>query len=89
MTDDYTNWRPGSTIAKTSEVYTNLVTNKRRRELRKAAPPRPPEQQAIVDRLQTEPCAASPGFTHWIPPTMTGCVRPGCTITLTELEQAS
>lgn len=85
----YQDWHPGTAVAQAARTYTDLVTNKRRRELRKAAAPRTPDQQAIVDQLQTEPCAASPGFTHWIPPTMPGCVRPGCTITLTDLEATS
>ena len=86
MTDDYTNWHPGSILANSANRYTDLVTNKRRSELRKAVPARTPEQQALVDQLQSQPCAAAPGFRHWIPPTMTGCVRPGCTVTLTEME---
>ncbi len=82
----YQDWHPGTAVAEAARTYTELVNQKHARTRRPAAQPRTPELQAIVDQLSTEPCHGWPGFTHWIPPTMNGCVRPGCTITITEPE---
>lgn len=74
MTDNYTDWHPGSLIADAAARFTELVGQPRTLEPARALE-RTPAQTAAVEILHRQACPAAPGFTHWIPPSMTECAR--------------
>lgn len=80
--ESYADWQPGKKVA-----HTAAQARAARRPPK--APPRRPEEQALVDHFQSLDCPK--GLRHWIPPGLTACAR-GCGLDLAEqpeLEQAS
>lgn len=89
--DDYSAWQPRLAVAKAAEhmnthAPSNLTTTTERDNYRKLVnPPRPPLVSDYQRRLNEEaeqlPCSQGFGTgknsRHWIPATLTGCVRCG------------
>lgn len=74
MTDNYQKWHPGNLVADAAQRFTELVNTPRTLEPARALP-RTEAQQIAVGILHRQACPAAPGFTHWIPPSMTECAR--------------
>lgn len=86
--DDYSNF--GNLLYDSRRKYEAAMEAKRhRRPPPPIAVPRSETEQARADALNANPCPTAPGFNHWVPPNQHGCVRPGCTATITTEQETA
>lgn len=87
--DDFTDWKPHKQVAEVKRNARRATRQPAPKPAVKLALNRTKAEQVQVDELRTLDCAARPGFKHWIPPNMPGCVSPGCNATITEAKDGA